>query len=71
MTYSQDKLLKILIGRKEDLAKIASPPPLPVNLSNLNREYEYESNRNIVLRSEKVMNFLSQQNKLNQIHQNR
>ena len=44
VTYSQDKLLKILIGRKEHLAKIAATPHLPVNLSNLNREYEFESN---------------------------
>ena len=36
MTYSQDKLLKILIGRKEDLAKIATSPPLPVNIPDLN-----------------------------------
>ena len=54
MTYSQDILLKILIGRKEDLAKIATPPPLPVNLLNLNKEYECESNRNIALISEEV-----------------
>ena len=47
VTYSQVKLLKILIGRKEDLAKIATPPPLPVNLSNLNNEYECESNWNL------------------------
>ena len=54
MTYSQDKLLKILIGRKEDLLKIATSPHLPVNLLNLNREYECESNRNIALISEEV-----------------
>ena len=40
VTYSQDKLQDILIGRKEDLAKIATPPPLPVNMSNLSRECE-------------------------------
>ena len=54
MTYSQDILHDILIGRKEDLAKIATPPTLPVNMSNLNREYECESNRNIALISEEV-----------------
>ena len=36
MTYSQDKLLKILIGRKEDLAKTTTSPPLPVNIPDLN-----------------------------------
>ena len=47
LTYSKDKLQNILIGDsyKEDLANIVTSPPLPVTLSNLNREYECESNR--------------------------
>ena len=65
VTYSQDKLLNILIGRKEDLAKIATSAPLPVNSSNLNIEYECESNRNIALRSEEVRKVSTKQIKSN------